>query len=114
VMEELWKEGASIQAFDPVAMKEAAHIYGERADLKLVSSALEAVKGADALVIITEWQEFRSPDFDQLKESLKTPTIFDGRNLYNPELVERFGFTYYPIGRAKRQIVPRRRATDFV
>jgi UDPglucose 6-dehydrogenase len=113
IMEELWKEGVSIRAFDPVACKEAQHIYGTRPDLTLASSAYEAVKGADALLIVTEWQEFRSPDFDKLKDSLKTPTIFDGRNLYNPDLLSRFGFSYYPIGRAHRSQTPRRRATDF-
>jgi UDPglucose 6-dehydrogenase len=114
IMESLWKEGVAVRAFDPVAMDETRNIYGQRADLELAASAYEAVQGADALIIVTEWQEFRSPDFDKLKESLKTPTIFDGRNLYNPDLLSRFGFAYYPIGRARRVTTPRRRATDFV
>jgi len=112
IMEELWKAGAKVRAFDPVAMQEARHIYGERPDLALVTSAYEAVEGADALLIATEWQEFRSPDFDKLKASLKDAAIFDGRNLYNPEILHRFGFSYYPIGRARRVHEPRRRATD--
>ena len=112
IMEELWSAGAKVQAFDPVAMKEAQHLYGKRADLKLAASAYEAVEGADALLIATEWQEFRSPDFDKLKATLKNAAIFDGRNLYNPELLSRFGFSYYPIGRALRVETPRRRATD--
>jgi UDPglucose 6-dehydrogenase len=112
IIEQLWAAGAKVRAFDPVAMKEARHIYGERADLELVDNAYDAARGADALLIATEWQEFRSPDFDQLKDILKNPVIFDGRNLYNPELLERFGFNYYAIGRAKRAPSLRRRASD--
>ena len=67
----------------------------------LCKNAYEAVEGADALAIVTEWQEFRSPDFDRLKELLKSPLVFDGRNLYDPAMVERFGLTYYAIGRGK-------------
>jgi UDPglucose 6-dehydrogenase len=82
-------------------LNEVVRIYGERADLIICKSAYEAAAGADALAIITEWQEFRSPDFERLKELLTTPVIFDGRNLYDPGMVARFGFTYYAIGRGK-------------
>lgn len=99
VIEELQAEGARIQAFDPVAMKEAHRIFGDRDGLKLVADAKDALQGADALVIVTEWQEFRSPDFDLVRSALKQPTIFDGRNLYNPDLMKRLGFSYYAVGR---------------
>jgi UDPglucose 6-dehydrogenase len=97
VIEELWAAGATVRAYDPIAMQEARRIYGER--LPLAASMEEALEGADALLIVTEWQEFRSPDFDVLKEALKAPVIFDGRNLYDPALMARLGFTYYGIGR---------------
>lgn len=99
LMEALWAAGAKVRAYDPVAMDETRRIYGERADLTLVESAQAAVEGADALAIVTEWKEFRSPDFDALRTKLKTPVVFDGRNLYEPSLIERFGLKYYAIGR---------------
>lgn len=99
LMEALWDAGARVRAYDPVAHEEAARIYGEREDLKLEKSAMDATKGADALVIVTEWQEFRSPDFETLKTNLRQPVIFDGRNLYDPGFVKRFGLKYYAIGR---------------
>ena len=99
LMEALWDAGAKVQAYDPVAMHETHRIYGDRADLKLVNSASDALAGADALAILTEWQEFRSPDFDMIKKALSSPVIFDGRNLYDPEFVKRYGFTYYAMGR---------------
>ena len=80
-------------------MPEATRIYGTRADLTLCNSMEEALTGADALCIVTEWQEFRSPDFEAIKASLRTPVVFDGRNLYDPAVVSRFGLTYYAIGR---------------
>jgi UDPglucose 6-dehydrogenase len=101
IIEMLWKAGASVRVYDPVALNEATRIYGERADLVVCRSAYEAVAGADALAIVTEWQEFRSPDFERLKELLTSAVIFDGRNLYDPGMVARFGFTYYAIGRGK-------------
>ena len=101
IMEMLWNAGAKVRAYDPVASHEARRIYGERPDLVLCKSAYEAAEGADALAIATEWQEFRSPDFDRLRELLKAPLIFDGRNLYEPSMLERFGFTYYAIGRGR-------------
>jgi UDPglucose 6-dehydrogenase len=101
IMEQLWKAGASVRAYDPVACAEAHRIYGNRPDLTLCKNAYDAAAGADALAIVTEWQEFRSPDFERLKELLKSPLVFDGRNLYDPVMVERFGLTYYAIGRGK-------------
>ncbi|MBE8594958.1 UDP-glucose dehydrogenase family protein [Xenorhabdus sp. BG5] len=99
LMETLWKCGAKVQAYDPEAMQEAQRIYGQRDDLALMGTKEAALKGADALIICTEWQNFRAPDFDVIKDSLKTPVIFDGRNLYDPERLQSRGFTYYGIGR---------------
>ena len=101
LLEQLWNAGAKVRAFDPAAMKETRRIYGERADLALCSRAREALDGADALAIVTEWKEFRSPDFDYLKKQLKTPVIFDGRNLYDPAMMKKQGFTYYAVGRGE-------------
>ena len=99
LMETLWAAGATVQAFDPEAMDEAQRIYGHREDLKLMGTKEAALQGADALVICTEWQNFRAPDFDVIKNSLKQPVIFDGRNLYDPERISKRGFVYYAIGR---------------
>jgi len=102
IIDLLLKAGASVRAYDPVALNEARRIYGARgAEITLCRNAYEAVEGADALAIATEWQEFRSPDFDRLKQLLKKPLIFDGRNLYDPAMLARFGFTYYGVGRGK-------------
>jgi len=101
IIDGLVREGARVQAYDPVAGGEAQRLYGHSQELKLCRSAYEAADGADALVIATEWQEFRSPDFDRLKELLRAPIIFDGRNLYDPGILGRFGFTYYGVGRGK-------------
>ena len=79
----------------------ASRIYGEQKAVTLCKTAYEAAQGADALMIVTEWKEFRSPDFDRLKELLQAPVIFDGRNLYDPGMAGRFGFTYYAIGRGR-------------
>jgi UDPglucose 6-dehydrogenase len=100
LMESLWEAGAKVQAYDPVAMHETQRIYGDRADFKLVKSSADALQGADVLAIVTEWQEFRSPDFDVIKASLKEPVIFDGRNLYDPAFVKQFGLKYLGIGRS--------------
>ncbi|OJZ14323.1 MAG: UDP-glucose 6-dehydrogenase [Thiobacillus sp. 63-78] len=99
MLEALWAMGASVSAYDPAAMEETRRIYGERADLLLVDSPMDALKGADALLIVTEWKVFRSPDFDTMKLLLKTPLIFDGRNLYEPRVMREIGFDYLPIGR---------------
>jgi UDPglucose 6-dehydrogenase len=101
LLEQLWKAGASVRAFDPAAMNETTRIYGERDDLTLCNRARETLEGADALAIVTEWKEFRSPDFDFLKKQLKTPVIFDGRNLYDPGMMKKLGFKYYAIGRGE-------------
>ena len=101
LMEALWAAGAKVRAYDPVAMPECKRIYGERADLVLCKTSPEAVQGADALAIVTEWQEFRSPDFDYIKSALRTSVIFDGRNLYDPAHMARAGFGYHAVGRGK-------------
>jgi UDPglucose 6-dehydrogenase len=100
LMEALWKAGASVQAFDPEAMNECQRIYGDRDDLTLMGTAESALKNADALVTVTEWQQFRAPDFDLIKERLKQPAIFDGRNMYDPQRLAKKGITYYSIGRS--------------
>ncbi|HLJ38002.1 MAG TPA: UDP-glucose/GDP-mannose dehydrogenase family protein [Steroidobacteraceae bacterium] len=97
----LLEAGARVQAYDPVAAAEAQRIYGGESRVMLAKNAYQAAEGADALAIVTEWQEFRSPDFERLREVLKDPVIFDGRNLYDPAMVSRFGLTYYAIGRGK-------------
>jgi UDPglucose 6-dehydrogenase len=99
LLESLWAAGARVRAYDPIAMPEVARIYGEREGLTLCDSVESALTGSDALCIVTEWQEFRSPDFDAIRAALSSPVIFDGRNLYDPALLQRFGFTYYGIGR---------------
>jgi len=99
LIEALWDAGAAVRAYDPVAMPECRRIYGERADLTLCGSSAAALQGADALVIVTEWREFRSPDFEEIKRALRAPVIFDGRNLYDPAHMARSGLSYYAIGR---------------
>ena len=99
VMEGLWARGATVTAFDPVAMPEARHIYGERSDLSFAENSMDALKGADALVIVTEWKAFKSPDFNIIKARLKQPVIFDGRNLFEPASVAAHGIEYHGIGR---------------
>ena len=101
LMEALWAAGARVQAFDPVAMEEAQHIYGMRTDMALAGTKEAALDNADALIICTEWKTFRAPDFELLKSRLKAPVIFDGRNLYDPERMEEYGFEYYGVGRGK-------------
>ncbi|MET0280077.1 MAG: UDP-glucose/GDP-mannose dehydrogenase family protein [Steroidobacteraceae bacterium] len=96
---ELLDAGAQVRAFDPVAHVEARRLLGDRKGFEVVEDARSALAGADALAIVTEWKEFRSPDFDDMRASLKHPVIFDGRNLYNPELMRTLGFTYYGVGR---------------
>jgi UDPglucose 6-dehydrogenase len=99
VMEALWAAGARVQAYDPEAMEEAQRLYGDRPDLLLCGTKEAALRDADALVVMTEWQAFRAPDFDLLKEKLKAAVVFDGRNLYEPARMARKGFAYYAIGR---------------
>ena len=99
LMEALWEQGATVRAFDPEAREETQRIYGERNDLILCDSPESALEGSDSLVVITEWNQFRSPDFESIRKSLKDPVIFDGRNLYDPNILSKQGLTYYSIGR---------------
>ena len=99
LLEMLWQAGASVKAFDPVAMEETRRIYGDRDQLLLCDSADDCLQDADALIIVTEWQQFRSPDFNTIKRCLKSPVIFDGRNLYEPGQLAEFGISYHAIGR---------------
>jgi UDPglucose 6-dehydrogenase len=100
LMEALWEAGAKVRAYDPEAMEETHRIYGEREDLALVGHRDDVLDGADALVICTEWKQFRTIDFTWLKGKLKQPVVVDGRNLYEPEQVRAAGLLYYAIGRA--------------
>ena len=103
LMEALWEQGATIKAYDPVAMAEARHLYPDDAHrLQLMGTAMDAVQDADALVINTEWQEFRSPDWPGILKSLKTRHVFDGRNIYDPALMAQAGAHYHCIGRPSR------------
>ena len=99
LMEMLWAAGASVQAYDPEAMNETQRIYGNKKELMLCGTKESALKNADALVIVTEWQAFRAPDFDTMRDLLQKPVIFDGRNMYDPKRMEKRGFTYYSVGR---------------
>ena len=101
LMETLWQAGAKVQAYDPEAMAECQRIYGQRDDLMLMGTQEAALKDADALVIVTEWQHFRAPDFALIKNSLKQAVIFDGRNLFDPKRMRKQDITYYSIGRGK-------------
>jgi UDPglucose 6-dehydrogenase len=99
LMEAIWAAGGRVRAYDPEARGEARRIYGQRDDFELCETSEAAVAGADALVVVTEWQEFRSPDFEMLKGKLTTPVVFDGRNIYDPDYLHGLGFAYYGIGR---------------
>lgn len=99
IMEGLWQRGAKIAAFDPVAREETARIYGDRKDLFLADDPYEALDGADALIVVTEWKVFRSADFPNMSERMREKIIFDGRNIFQPETVRQQGFVYYGIGR---------------
>jgi UDPglucose 6-dehydrogenase len=100
LIEELLSNGASVSAYDPVAMPAAKSAFADLKGIAYADSPLAALDGADALAVVTEWKEFRSPDFQAIRARLKTPAIFDGRNLYDPEEMKRAGLEYYPIGRA--------------
>ena len=100
LMEALWKAGATVRGYDPVAEGECERIYGQREDLQLVDDRMDALQGADALVICTEWTEFRSVDFAALKAALRFPVIVDGRNVFEPKAVKDAGLMYYGVGRA--------------
>lgn len=101
LLSSLWHAGARVKAFDPEAMHEAERVFGQRDDLVLAGTANAAVQNADALVVVTEWKNFRSPDFQFLKSQLADAVVFDGRNVYDPETVEQAGLAYYGIGRGR-------------
>ena len=99
LMEALWQAGAKVRAYDPAAMQEARRLYGQQSQLTLCHSQTECLHGAEALAVVTEWTQFRSPDFELLKQRLEQPLIFDGRNIYDPEQLHAAGFTLYSVGR---------------
>jgi UDPglucose 6-dehydrogenase len=101
LLAQLWEAGATVRAYDPEATGEARRIFGERDDLVFCDNAYDALEGADALVVVTEWKQFRSPDFIRLREMLSDAVVFDGRNLYDPQDIEAAGLAYYGIGRGR-------------
>ncbi|HBS63630.1 MAG TPA: UDP-glucose 6-dehydrogenase [Stenotrophomonas sp.] len=101
LLAQLWEGGATVRAYDPEATDEARRIFGERDDLVFCENAYDALDGADALVVVTEWKQFRSPDFTRLRDTLKDAVVFDGRNLYDPQEIEAAGLAYYGIGRGR-------------
>ncbi|MGR4894830.1 UDP-glucose dehydrogenase family protein [Stenotrophomonas sp. LARHCG68] len=101
LLAQLWEAGATVRVFDPEAMHEARRVFGERADLVFCETAYEALEGADALAVITEWKQFRSPDFARLRQTLGDAVVFDGRNIYEPQEIEAAGLAYYGIGRGR-------------
>jgi UDPglucose 6-dehydrogenase len=105
LMEALWQAGAKVQAFDPVAMKETARIYEPSTSLTLCADKYAALQGADALVICTEWQQFRAPDFDEMATRMQGKVIVDGRNLYQPHKLQTDGWVYLSVGRTTHTAV---------
>lgn len=99
LIEDLLEKGANISVYDPVAMQEARRVFGENPRIIYALNPMDAAQNKEALVIVTEWKEFRSPDFEVLKTTLKNPVIFDGRNLYDPAFLRNAGFEYFAIGR---------------
>jgi UDPglucose 6-dehydrogenase len=106
LMEQLWQAGAQVRAFDPVALEEAGRLYGTRTDLALIENQMDCLAGADALIIVTEWNQFRSPDFATIRSQLNTPVIFDGRNIFDPAQVLGAGLDYVSIGRQPKRASP--------
>ncbi len=106
LIESLWSAGATVRAYDPEAGAEMRRLYGERADLVLCDEPYAVLQGADALAIVTEWKEFRSPDFERIRELLHDPVVFDGRNIFEPLAVENAGLAYYGIGRGRSIVLP--------
>ncbi|MEZ5461537.1 UDP-glucose/GDP-mannose dehydrogenase family protein [Dokdonella sp.] len=106
LLERLWSDGASVRAYDPEAHEEVRRIYGNRDDLHLCKSQYAALEGADALVVVTEWKAFRSPDLGRIRSALSDPVIFDGRNIFEPAAVEAAGLAYYGIGRGRSVQAP--------
>ena len=97
IIEALLAKGAKVQAYDPEAMKVAKGIFGNK--ITYTAKNYDALKGADALAVVTEWQEFREPDFARIKKLMRAPVVFDGRNIYQPDQMKALGFTYFSIGR---------------
>jgi UDPglucose 6-dehydrogenase len=95
----LLERGATVAAYDPVAIDQARRIFGETGGLSYAASPMAAVAGADALVVVTEWKEFRSPEFTEIRRQLRQPLLFDGRNLFDPAQVRAAGIEYFGIGR---------------
>jgi len=108
IVEALAKRGASIVAYDPVAMDEARRIFADATRISFAAAPLDACEGADALLIVTEWKEFRGQDLDSVREKLRTPIVFDGRNLYDPALARDAGLEYFSIGRSGAQMASQR------
>jgi UDPglucose 6-dehydrogenase len=106
LLDALFAAGAQVRAFDPEAMQETQRLYPDESRLMLMGTPESVLVGADALVICTEWQQFKAPDFDLIQQRLKAPVIFDGRNLYDAERLARNGFTYFPIGRGESRNLP--------
>ncbi len=102
IVDELTRRGAAVRAYDPVAMEEAARVMSDTPGLSFMTHQAQALEGADALVVVTEWKEFRNPDFDAIKATLKQPVVFDGRNIYDPALMHSVGVEYHGIGRGVR------------
>jgi UDPglucose 6-dehydrogenase len=106
LLEQLWDAGANVRAYDPEAMEEARRVYGERSDLVLCDQPYAALEGAEALVVVTEWKAFRSPDLERVRASLLQPVVFDGRNIFEPKAIEAAGIAYYGIGRGRSIVAP--------
>ena len=102
IIETLTELGAKIKVFDPAAMENCKKLYSDQSNLSFCTHRNQALEGSDALIVATEWKAFWSPDFSIMKELLKAPVIFDGRNLYDPAELEQLGFSYYAIGRGKK------------
>ena len=113
LLESLWAAGASVRAFDPEAMQQTQLLYPDEPRLMLMGTPESVLPGADALVICTEWQPFKAPDFDLIQQRLKAPLIFDGRNLFDPERMADKGFTYFPMGRGQSRNLPIAQQTWF-
>lgn len=106
LLEALWAAGASVRAFDPEAMQQTQLLYPNELKLMLMGTPESVLPGADALIICTEWQPFKAPDFELIQQRLKAPVIFDGRNLYDPERMADKGFSYFPMGRGQSRHLP--------
>jgi len=112
LLDALWAAGANVRAHDPEALAEAGRVFGERDDLVLCNSPASALEGADALIVVTEWKAYWSPDFAAILEALREPAIFDGRNIYDPGEVEAAGLAYYGIGRGRSVTRPAMASTN--